>query len=165
MQNKNKKTLLISLIDLIAGINKHYATGSLTLASKTYTGPELVAVLQPLADLLSASAASRAAWLKDVHDEEQAFAQAHELLVSLNQALYASYGNAADTLADFGLPPRTRRAPSAAVKAAAAAKARATREARGELGKRQRVKIVAEAGNTPAAAPAAPEAASGAGKQ
>jgi len=151
-----KNSQLQAIQQLIAGIQKRLTSGSLVLVSKTYTGPQLVAVLQPLADALAVSIANRAVFRKSVADEKAAFAEAHAFLTVLHQAIYVSYGNAADALADFGLAPLTRHAPTAAVKAAAAAKARATRKARGEVGSRQQALVDApapEAGtsNEPAA--------------
>jgi hypothetical protein len=145
MNQSNKKSLLMSINQLIAGIGKHFATASMTIANQTYTGTQLVAVLQPLADLITATIASRATWQNDVAAEKKAFASADEFLSSLQQAVYAAYGNSVATLADFGLAPRTRQAPSAAVKAAAAAKGLATKEARGEVGKDKKATIAAPA--------------------
>ena len=160
MKKQNKKLLLMSISQLIAGIQKHFTTASVIVANQTYTGTQLVAVLQPLADLIAVTTASRAAWLSDSAAEVKALAQANEFLSSLQQAVYAAYGNAVATLADFGLPPRTRKAPTAAVKAEAAAKAHATRVARGEIGKNKRAKIEAPAAPagtspTPTATPTA----------
>jgi ABC-type transporter Mla subunit MlaD len=145
MKTSNKKLFLMSITQLIAGIQKHFASASVIVANQTYTGPQLVAVLQPLADLVSATTASRAAWQSDSAAETKAIAQANEFLSSLQQAVYAAYGNAVATLADFGLPPHKRTAPTAAVKAAAALKAKATRIARGEVGTKKRATIEAPA--------------------
>jgi hypothetical protein len=134
MKQSNKKALIMSIDQLIAGIQKHIATASMIVANGTYTGAQLVAVLQPLADLVSATTAARAAWQSDVAAEKKAFAQADEFLSLLHQAIYAAYGNAVATLADFGLPPRTRKVPNAQAKAAAVEKALATKRARGEIG-------------------------------
>jgi len=153
----SKKSLLMSIQELIAGIEKHFASASLIVANQAYTGTQLVAVLQPLADALSATTASKAAWQSDVAAERKAFTQADEFLALLHQAIYAAYGNAVASLADFGLAPRTRTTPTAEVKAAAAQKALATKKARGEIGKDKRAKIEApatSAGTSPT--PAAP---------
>ncbi len=145
MGEPSKKVLLTSLNLLIAGIEKRFASSSLMVAGQSYTGATLVSALQPLVDALSGSATAKAAYQKAIADERQVFAQAESFVTCLHQAIYASFGQAADALADFGLAPHTRRVPSVAVKAAAAAKAKATKAARGEIGKRQRAKIEATA--------------------
>jgi hypothetical protein len=112
MNQSNKNSLLISINQLIAGIGKHFATASMAVANQTYTGTQLVAVLQSLADLITATIASNATWQNDVAAEKKAFASSDEFLSSLQQAVYAAYGNSVATLADFGLKPRTRQVPS-----------------------------------------------------
>jgi hypothetical protein len=145
MKNTDKESLLMSINLLIAGIQKHFSSATLIVANQTYTGPQLVAVLQPLADAITATVASKATYQSDVAAEKKAFAQADEFLSSLTLAVYAAYGNAVASLADFGLAPRKRTAPSAAVKAEAVKKALATKEARGEIGKDKRAEIEAPA--------------------
>ena len=53
--------------------------------------------------------------------------QTHQFMLDLEQAVEVQVGPAVDTLADFGLIPKKKGAPTAATKAAAAAKANATR--------------------------------------
>jgi|ERR1700722_6720112 hypothetical protein len=88
MNQSNKNSLLISINQLIAGIGKHFATASMTVANQTYTGTQLVAVLQSLADLITATIASNATWQNDVAAEKKAFASSDEFLSSLQQAVY-----------------------------------------------------------------------------
>jgi len=145
MNQSNKKLLLVSINQLIAGIQKHFTTASVIVANQTYTSSQLVAVLQPLADAISATTASRAEWLSDSAAEEKALASADEFLSGLQQAVYAAYGNAVATLADFGLKPHVRPVRTAASKAAAAQKAHATKVARGEIGKSKKAAIEAPA--------------------
>jgi len=59
----------------------------------------------------------------------------------LRQAMMVAFGAKLDTLADFGLAPRKARVQTPDQKIAAAAKAKATREARHTLGKVQRSTI------------------------
>lgn len=60
----------------------------------------------------------------------------------LKSNLLNTFGNSATTLADFGLEPRKARAPmTSEEKAAAAAKARATRAARGTTSKQKKLAI------------------------
>jgi hypothetical protein len=146
MNQSNKNSLLISINQLIAGIGKHFATASMTVANQTYTGTQLVAVLQSLADLITATIASNATWQNDVTAEKKAFASSDEFLSSLQQAVYAAYGNSVATLADFGLKPRTRQVPSTSGEGRLRQRrASRTKEARGEVGKDKKATIAAPA--------------------
>ena len=53
--------------------------------------------------------------------------QTHQFMLDLTQAVEVQVGQAVDTLADFGLAPKKKGAPTVATKAAAVAKAKATR--------------------------------------
>jgi hypothetical protein len=80
-----------------------------------------------------------------------------EILRAYRRFLVVTYGNATQTLADYGLSPAKARAPqSSEQKAAAAAKVRATRKARGTTSKKQKAAIkgtVTAPAVTPATAP------------
>jgi hypothetical protein len=162
---------------LIAGIRKRFPTGSQPLAiggaAGSVTADAAVGELQELIDNRAGTTAAQAT----ARDKVQAEREANPSLVAFMNALEAFIRLmfSADTaaLADFGLPPRKQRAPqTAAQKAVAAARRKATREARGTIGPKakQAIKgnITAEVVVTPmtavqAAAPAAtpPEPAPG----
>ena len=73
---------------------------------------------------------------------------------ALKDLLLAQFGNASQTLADFGLSPRKERAPmTVEQKAAAAAKRKATRAARGTTGPKAKLAIK---GTVPAPVETAP---------
>jgi hypothetical protein len=84
-------------------------------------------------------------------------AQTHQFMLDLEQAIEVQVGQAADTLADFGLTPKKKGVTTAAVKAEAAVKAKATRVLRGTKGSKQKLEVTEAApGQAPAATPATP---------
>jgi hypothetical protein len=156
--SKSKAAALAQLQALIAGTQKHLPNGSFTIGSTTYTAASLIQVLGTLVTAMTARIAA-ATGAKDALATEQAMqtkvgpvAQAYKNLV------LAAYANASQTLSDFGLaPPKVRTPLSAEQLAARAAKAAATRKARGTTSKKQKLAV---SGNvtgvivTPVTAPA-----------
>jgi LPS O-antigen subunit length determinant protein (WzzB/FepE family) len=153
-----KATALAGLQALIAGIQKHFPTGSLTVGNVVFTVLALVQLLQGQVDAMTAQAAAE----KTAEDALTALRALQTknapTLQALKDLLIAQFGNASQTLADFGLSPRKARAPmTAAQKAAAAAKRKATRAARGTTGPKAKLAIkgtVTAPAETPPAAPA-----------
>jgi hypothetical protein len=138
----NHAATLAELQALISGLQKQLPSGSFTLVSTAYTTASLVQALQASIDALNAVTAAHAsakvvvaAWL-----EEQA--KMGPITSALKRTLQAMYANAPDTLSLFGLQPRKVAAPrTAAQLAASAAKAKATRAARGTTSKKQKLAI------------------------
>jgi hypothetical protein len=157
----SKASALAGVRALIAGTQKHTPNGSLTFGNATYTAASLVQMLQSLADAMTA------------HDE--AHAKARDVLLALRDVatkvgpvlrayrrfLVVTYGNATQTLADYGLKPlKAKTPPTSEQKAKAAAKLRATRKARGTTSKKQKASIhgvVTAPTDTPAAPPTPPK--------
>ena len=141
-QVRTKATLQQRVRSLISGTQKHYATGSLTVGGVSYDAATLIQTLQGLDSALTASDAAKAKWndaLKTGQDERT---KVLPVIRELQSYLVSSLGNAPSTLADFGLAPRKVRAPRTAQElAAAAAKSKATREARKTMGTQQRKKV------------------------
>jgi len=156
----SKAAALASLSSIIAGTQKHTPNGSLTFGNVTYAATTLVQTLQGLLDAMAA------------HDA--AVAKAKDLLLALRDSnakvgpvyraykryLVATYGDATQTLADYGLKPHKATGPrTVEQKAAAKAQSLATREARGTKGKKQKAGIkgvVTKPATTVANPPAAP---------
>jgi hypothetical protein len=101
-------------------------------------------------DTADATAAAEAAYHKAVADEAAADAAADATYQSLKEYYLVVNKNTPQVLADYGLEPVVRQVPTAATKAAAAAKRKATLAARGVVGTRKRAAITAPA---PAATP------------
>ena len=138
---------------LIDGLNKHNQTiPSLIIGGTSYTTAAIVAVLQKRIDSAKTVVSSRATWQADVKADRDERTQTKTFVSGLRQALQVAFAGSIDTLADFGLKPRKARAPrTPEEKAAAAAKAKATRAARHTMGSKQKAKVK---GTAPQAAPA-----------
>ena len=157
--NTTKVTLLARVLALIAGTQKHYPNGSFSLLNTTYTTATLVQLLQSLADALNALNAAEASVKDAVLAATAARAKVGPVILAYTRQLRTTFGNATQTLLDFGVEPTKVPAPrTTEQKAAAAAKARATREARGTGSKKQKAAIkgnVTGVTVTPVTAPAA----------
>jgi hypothetical protein len=152
----NKATALEGVRALIAGTQKRTPNGSLTFGNATYTAASLVQMFQHLADAMTAHDVAQAKTrdvLAALHDVT---ATVGPVLRAYRRFLVATYGNATETLADYGIKPPKARAPrTSEQKAAAAAKLRATREARGTMSKKQKASIHGAVAS-PRAIPATP---------
>ena len=140
--SKSKAAALAQLLALIAGTQKHLPNGSFTIGSTAYTAASLIQVLQTLVTAMTARIAA-ATGAKDALVTEQATqTNVGPIVLAYKKLVLAAYANASQTLSDFGLAPPKVRAPlSAAQLAARAAKAKATRAARGTTSKKQKLAI------------------------
>jgi hypothetical protein len=157
---------------LVAGTNKHFSNPSeqLEFGGTTRTVAEVLKILQDFIGLREGVVVAQATSKAKVAAER---AQGPALLVIIDEFiafLRARLGSAPDGLVDFGLEAHREPAHrTAEQKAVAAAKAKATREARGTRGKvaKRSVKgavqaalvVTPVAAPQPAAAPPAPAAA------
>jgi hypothetical protein len=164
MPNNNNRTeskaaALARVQALIAGTKLHLPNGSFTLGGSALTTATLLPLLTGLVDAMTALSVEQAR-VKDVLAAERAMlAKVEPIIRDLRRLVLATFPGATQTLADFGLTPPKARTPLTVEKQAAAkAKAKATREARGTVG---RVKRLAIRGNvtgvelTPVTSPAA----------
>jgi hypothetical protein len=147
-------------LHLIEGFQKHLDKGwSLVVAGKKYTGHDIVDLLQRRIDALHAVSTAKAAWVGARRDDEALNAETVQVVLAVRQNVLVMFNQSPDTLADFGLAPRkARRALTPDELVQRTGKAKATREARHTMGKRQKQAIHGNAahGALPAAAP--PEA-------
>jgi hypothetical protein len=128
---------------LITGARKHFGSREiLRYASTQHTSDEVTAGLQTLVDLRNEVEAAKAVLAAKLHAEE---AHAPALCADMDAFeafVRAAFGNSPDVLADFGLAPRKPPTPlTTEQQAVAVAKRKATREARGTVGKRARLRI------------------------
>jgi hypothetical protein len=146
-----------------------FMVGGASVATK-----DVVTTLQARLATATAAESARVAWLTAVQADRDERAKTKTLVSVVKQTLLQSFVGQADTLATFGLTPRKPRVVKPETKVVAAAKAKATREARHTMGKKQKAKIkgtldssvvtIAVPGPTPipaspaAAAPTPPEA-------
>jgi hypothetical protein len=139
---KTKAAALARVQALIAGTTKHFPNGSLTIGGTVYTAASLIQVLQGLANAMTARNAAEAGAKDALAAEQAAQAQVSPILLAYKRLVLVTYANAAQTLADFGLtPPRARTPLTTEQLAARAAKAKATRTARGTTSKKQKLAI------------------------
>ena len=138
---------------VIAGIKQDLQQmSSFPLGGATFTPTSLVAFIQSRIDAASAVATTKANWLSAVKTYEAINAQATVVVRELKAMVIATYGSGSQKLADFGFTAVTRTPLTPAQKVERAAKALATRKARGTLGSKQKKAIT---GATPAASPPA----------
>jgi len=138
----SKATLLALMQALISGLQKHTPNGQFTLGGNPYTTAALVQLLQSLADAITAVTASQASGKEVVAAMRAVEAKVGPVFLALKSNLLNTYGASTSTLADFGLEPHKAPAPrTAEQKAASAAKAKATRAARGTTSKKQKLTV------------------------
>jgi hypothetical protein len=154
---------LAHLQGLITGLQKQLPSGQFTLLSTVYTTATLVMALQGTIAALTALITAHAALKVTLAAWETEEAKMGPVVQALRRTLQSMYANAPDTLLVFGLEARKVPAPrTTAEKAASAAKAEATREARGTASKKAKSAITGNVTGvtiTPITAPtaAAPE--------
>jgi len=139
---KTKAAALAHVQAIIAGTTKHFPNGSFTIGGTAYTSASLVQVFQGLANAMTARNAAEAGAKDAVAAEHATQTQVGPILLAYKRLVVAAFGNAAQTLADFGLtPPKARTPMTTEQRATRAAKAKATRVARGTTSKKQKLAV------------------------
>jgi hypothetical protein len=147
----NKNTALALDQKAVAGVDKYFATvGTLTIAGTSYTPAALKAVFQADIDATVATDTGKAQQKQQVAVQKAARAKAQAARKALKAHILGNFGPAAITmLEDFGIPvPKPAGKKTVASKAKGVANAKATRVARGTLGKVQKSKIKGTAATT-----------------
>ena len=156
----SKASALASVRALMAGTQKHTPNGQLTFGNATYGADSLVQMFQSLVDAMTAHEAAQVKAKDVLLALRDTTAKVSPVLRAYRRFLVATYGNATETLADYGLKPLKARAPrTSEQKAKAAAKIRATRKARGTTSKKQKASVhgVVTTTETSAAPPTPPK--------
>jgi hypothetical protein len=129
--NNNRIDQITSEQSLIAGFTKHAsAITSMAILGTTQTTKDVVATLQSLIDSARAVQTTRATWQVAVQADRALRDKTKTFVSVVKQSLLAAFAGQLDTLADFGLTARKPHVATPEEKIAAAAKAKATREAR-----------------------------------
>jgi hypothetical protein len=132
------------------------------VGGNTVQTTSLVTVLQARIAAIKLAITTKAAFAAAVAAAHAEIAHTAALVSGARQALKIAFSGQIETLGDFGLkPPKARTPLTTEQKAAAKAKAEATRKARGTMGAKQKKAITgatAPAATPAAPAPAAPEA-------
>jgi hypothetical protein len=142
MATDSKTTLKARFRDMVKGIGKRF-TDDVTIGGVRYTPAALAAVFTEAdASILEADAAWRA-WQDALSKRARRVKQASQVHAHVRQFIVGTYGEEAKIVfADFGMAaPKRRGRRSAAAKAAAAVKGKATRELRGTMGPKQKKAI------------------------
>jgi hypothetical protein len=132
MAKRGKEVNAAQATKLIAGVEKHLASGQSTFGGGSFTAAQIVAQLQLIVALRQAVEAAQAATASKVDAEEVQLPALVAFMNALVQFVRAAFGTQVDVLADFGLEQTKTRTPLTTVQqAAAVAKRDATRAARG----------------------------------
>jgi type I site-specific restriction endonuclease len=139
MANVNTNATQAHDAQVIVGIQKHLLNvSSLPIAGSTYTPADLVKLVQSRIDSTGTVAAANATWHSTVTAHEALSTKLTPVLRGLRQYVLNAFGETSPVLADFGFTAPKTATKTPEQKAAAAAKAQATRKARGTLGKNQK---------------------------
>ena len=142
MPKHNRAKALVADQKLIDGVSQFLShLASLPVGSKSVTPADIIKVLQ---DRLASSKAvntTDAAHQAAVNADRDERASTSRFIAALRLVIMGMFSNSPDTLAVFGMSVRKTGKPSATTLANAAAKNKATREARHTLGKKARLKV------------------------
>jgi hypothetical protein len=140
--SQSKATALAQVQALMAGTEKHFPNGSFTLGNTTYTTASLLQALRSLEDAVTALAAAHSSTKDAVSALRATETKVAPLLRDYRGFVRATFSTTAASLADFGLaPPKARKPLDSEKRAAATAKMRATRIARGTTSKKQKLAV------------------------
>ena len=147
MPKKSQLTKRTAAAGVIAGLEKRWHAGArIRVHGKDYSREELVALFRSQIEALEAIRLARIALSVAVASERGIARQVQSRMANLRDAVTMAFGSPPDVLADFGWKaPRKPGPKTVAAKRAGAEKLRATRKARGTMGKRQRKKAEANA--------------------
>jgi hypothetical protein len=174
--NTGRKTdLQTAYSALIAGLQAGYAPDYVfQLATGDQRCDDVVAELQKYVTAAQATKSSNQAWRNNVQIERQVAAEVAPTRAAVQSVLQGRYGKGSTQLLAYGFTPQKVAERTAASKAGAAVKTKATRTARGTKGSKQKLEITggvtgviitpvtsSQTPATPAAEPA-PAAAAGA---
>jgi hypothetical protein len=138
----SKAATLAQLQALISGLQKQFPSGQFTLGNTAFTTATLVQAFQSLIDAINAVNAAQASAKEAVAALGVTMAKVGPVVLALKRNLLSMFGTATTTLALFGLEPRKVPAPLTGQELAArAAKAEATRKARGTTSKKQKLEV------------------------
>jgi hypothetical protein len=136
------QTRISKLQQLIAGLPKVAPNMVIPYGTQTYDTAQLVAALQAVVDAETAVASARAALKAAIQAKRDMQAQSGAMVSQVKQVMRMLLSGAEPALVELGLTPlRAPRALTAEAKVARAAKAKATREARGTKSKKQKAAI------------------------
>jgi len=145
MSSPRTKQTTVNLIQaMAAGIAKYFASASsFTLNNESTQKTAILAAFQAYLAAVVLAASSKAQYASSVQAEKTALAACDAFLKAMTSYVRVTYGNDPAILADFGLKPLTRKAPTAKVAAEAVLQRAQTRVLRHTTGSKQRLEIKA----------------------
>lgn len=142
--NKGTKVdLQTAYLSLIAGLLVYFQPGDpFALAAGIMTRDQLIALFQQFVAAAEATKSSNAVWRSDVQADRAMELMVAPVRAGLKSILQGKFGKSGTQLLKFGITPLKAPVKTTAVKTAAVAKSKATREARGTKGSVQKKEIV-----------------------
>jgi hypothetical protein len=141
-KSNSKAAALAHVQAIIAGATKHLPNGSFTIGGATYTTASLIQVFQGLVNAMTTRDAAQSSAKDAVATERATQKQVGPILLAFKHLVLVTFAGATQTLADFGLtPPKARTPLTTEQRAARAAKAKATRTARGTTSRKKKLVI------------------------
>jgi hypothetical protein len=138
----SKASTLAFLQALMAGTKQHFPKGPINFGNATYTAASLIQLISSLVTAMTSLSTAQAAAKDAMANKQGIEAKVGPIVSDYKRFLLATFAGATQTLADFGVPPPKAKTPlSSAQKAAATAKAKATRQARGTVGSKKKLAI------------------------
>ncbi|HEY8090361.1 MAG TPA: hypothetical protein VIF09_21015 [Polyangiaceae bacterium] len=155
--NTNAKAPLITLCNALAAGLQALPDTEFIASGQTLLKTAVITPLQTYVAATQQTAVTEAAWHASVQKEQAAEVAARAMIEEIKPVLQGRYGKSNPQLeTQFGIAPVKKGQPSAATKAAAAAKAKATRALLGTKGSKQKKAAIAAATDPSAATPATP---------
>ena len=137
---------------VLAGIKADLQTmPSLFLGGSTYTPTTLAALIQSRIDEANAVATAKATWQSAAKTYKALDAHVTTVVHDLKQLVIGAFGSTSPKLVDFGFAARKHAVRTPAEKLASAARAKATRKARGTVGPKAKLAIKGAVEPTPPA--------------
>jgi hypothetical protein len=161
---KSKTDRVTRAQQLVAGAQKHFPNGAqeLSFGSSTRTVTALTQLLQSIVDLREAVITSQSTARARVDAENAQLPALLAVSSEFETFVRSTFAKQPEVLADFGLAPRKARKPLTTEQlTAAAAKRKATRDARRVMGTQQRKAVKGDVTGvvvTPVTSPATPQA-------
>ena len=141
MATKSNATVKLALNTMIKGLQGAFgAKAPFTLAGHAYKRDEIVEIFQGLIAAMDAVRSAESQLTAARRNRANVAKRVQPLERALERFLRAVYGADSPKLLTFGLKPEGPRKVTIQTKADAVEKARATRKARGTLGKKERLK-------------------------
>jgi hypothetical protein len=126
----------------VSALQENFAQKTLMLEGKPWKEEDVVQAFQNQVAALQASTAAHTAWLKAVSDQKAAYTTVIvPLLKALRAYVATQCGTGSQTYLAFGFAVPQRGKPSTETRSTALLQSRATRKARGTMGKKQRLAI------------------------